>query len=696
MSGTEGAGAARAGARGRFTAARGRVPINLPELLSLNRTGTFDYDLDAGTMALDAGGLAVLDLSPGEFDGSPRALSLRLPPSEAGRLEAAVWRAMETGAPDFGVYFRIRCRDGTLRWTHSQGRILRDGDGRAHRVVGLVREATTELADAALLRSLREGRERRTAVVQQTTAALARAMTVRDVTRVLTDAGGPERFGAAALVLGLTEGGRLHIIAATGLAAEVPAGIAHAALSHDLPLADAVLTRRPRFFASLAEVFARYPHAGTYLGRAPTGSAAFLPLIAQAEVIGGLGLLQWEARPQSAEDRDLALALAGVVAQSLQRATLLDSERGFARELQRIMLPRGVPAVDGARVAVRYHAAPSGREIGGDWYDVLPLPSGRVGLVVGDVQGHDTHATAVMGQLRTALRAFAGEGHSPDSVLVRTSRYLADMETERFATCTYVQMDLETGLLRLARAGHWGPLLSDGLGAVDQPAVEGGLPLGTATLFGREQFPVSELFLEPGSTLLLYTDGLVEQPGLSIDEGLDALAAAVREGPTDLETLADHLSHRLWERPGAQDDMVVLLLQRLRTSVARPARRLRLHVHQAEPGRTSEARAAVRRCLQQWGVSARAHDVEVVATEMVTNALTHTDAGALLSMVLCTGPPRVVRLEVEDRSSHPPQLRRPGETGTAGRGLMMIDALADRWGTESRGTGKAVWCEFAV
>ncbi|MFJ9407743.1 SpoIIE family protein phosphatase [Streptomyces sp. NPDC101393] len=671
-------------------------PIGLRRRLSLNRMGTFDWDLDKGFMNLDPGALEVFDLHADEYDGAPLSLVARVPPEEGLRLDAALSQALQDGSSSYGAYFRVQGRDGTLRWTHSQGRILHDEGGMPYRIIGIVREASGELADSALLRTLQQERQRQTLMVQQTTAALARALSVADVTRVLTGTGGAKRFGADALVLGLVANERFEVIATVGLEGEVPQDMMNSRLDDTLPLSDAVLSRRPAFLGTRGELIARYPRLRPYTDMLPTGSASFLPLVAQDTVIGALALLSAEPSVQSTETRNLALALASVVAQSLQRATLFDQEREFATGLQATMLPRRVPSITGGEVTVRYHPASVGRDVGGDWYDVIPLPQGLTGLVVGDVQGHDTHAAAVMGQLRIALRAYASEGHSPETVLVRASRFLAELETERFATCTYVQADLESGALHVARAGHLGPLISDSARHIYWPETRGGLPLGVATAFGRDHFPETQLFLEPGSTLLLCTDGLVEHPGRDITTGIDALSAAVRAGPGDLEALADQISDHLWAEPGSEDDMALLLLHRLPHPGTASSPRLRLHVHQADPSGASEVRTSLRRTLDQWRVGDVTHDVEVAASELIANALTHTESGALVSVELLPGAPRRIRLEVEDRSSQWPRRRSPGETATSGRGLMLVEALADRWGAEPRGSGKALWCEFDV
>ncbi|MFJ9848330.1 SpoIIE family protein phosphatase [Streptomyces sp. NPDC101150] len=671
-------------------------PIGLRRRLALNRMGTFDWDLGRGFMDLDSGALEVFDLRPDEYDGAPMSLVSRVPPEEGIRLDAALTQALEAGSSSYGAYFRVRCRDGTPRWAHSQGRILHDEDGLPYRIIGIVREASGELADSALLRTLQQERQRQTVMVQQVTVALSRALSVADVTRVLTGIGGARRFGADGLLLGLAAGGRFEVIAMAGIEGEVPEEMRRSDLDDTLPLSEAAVSRRPAFLSSRGELLARYPRLRPYGEVLPTGSSSFLPLVAQDTVIGALGLFNTEPAVQSTEARNLALALAGVVAQSLQRATLFDQEREFATGLQATMLPRRVPDICGGEVTVRYHPASVGRDIGGDWYDVIALPQGRTGLVVGDVQGHDTHAAAVMGQLRIALRAYAAEGHSPETVLVRASRFLAELETERFATCTYVQADLESGALYVARAGHLGPLICDSARHIDWPEVRGGLPLGLASTFGHDHFPETQLFLEPGSTLLLCTDGLVEQPGRDISAGIDALSAAFRAGPGELEALADQLAAHLWAEPGSEDDMALLLLHRLAGAEGTTTPRLRLHVHQADPSGAAEVRSALRRTLDQWRAGEVTHDVEVAASELIANALTHTESGALVSVELLPETPRRIRLEVEDRSSSWPRRRSPGETATSGRGLLLVEALADRWGAEPRGSGKALWCEFVV
>ncbi|MFG2501274.1 SpoIIE family protein phosphatase [Streptomyces sp. NPDC048441] len=670
--------------------------IDLEQCLLLTGMGGFDWDLENGGLSLDAGALAVLDLLPGEFNGRATSLQERLAPEEAVRIRFAVTEAVTTGIDLYGVYFRVRHRDGSLHLSHARGRILRDADGRAVRAIGVMRTASNDGAELAAIDPREDRRQGIARMVQGTTEALSRAVTVDDVVAVLSGASGLDRFAADGLVLGLVEGETLKLIALVGQTMQALDELKLHKVDESLPLAEAVMTRRARFVSSLPDLARRFTHLEPYIEHMKLDSAAFLPLVAQDRAIGGLALFYRGRKDFTDADRNLCIGLSGIVAQSLQRAILFDEERDLAKSLQATMLPRGIPEVPDSEVAVRYHAAWGGRDVGGDFYDVITLPRGRIGVVVGDVQGHDTHAAAIMGQLRIALRAFAGEGHPPATVLSRASRFLAELDTERFATCIYSQFDPTTGIVRAVRAGHLPPLVRHVDGRVGVPRIRGGLPLGLATDFGMEDYPEVRLDLVPGETLVLCTDGLVEDASLDLDTGIQNLAEVLRTGPEGAEDLADHLSRVLWERWGTSDDVALLVLRRLPDPGTLQEPRIHRYVHQADPEGLADARAALREHLAAWGLGAVADDVEVAAGELLVNALVHTDGGAILTLEVLTGPPRRVRLWVKDRSSARPRKRSPGETAISGRGLLLVEAVASRWGIEPRGEGKAVWCEFVA
>ncbi|THA68648.1 protein phosphatase [Streptomyces sp. A0958] len=664
------------------------------ERLALNRTGSFEWDLDAGTIDIDEAGLLVFGVDPASYDGRPEALAERLEPEERIRLGVATDDALRSGGSSYSVHFRIPLDDGRDQWTHVQGRILRGEDGKARRVIGLVRDATAEVTHSAFVLELEKRHQRQTDIVERTTSALSRAVTVDDVTAALTGPSGLARLGADGLALGLLDNAALNVIAVSGESMEAVDELGSGRLDPKFPLSDTVLSGRPRFVSSLEALTRRYPVLEPYVGRLKFQAAAYLPLVAQARSLGGLALFYRERTAFNPDERILCLGLAAIVAQSLQRAKLFDEEREFATGLQSAMLPRRIHDIEGGEIAVRYHAAWSGRQVGGDWYDVIALPKDRFGIVVGDVQGHDTHAAAIMGQLRIALRAYAAEGHPPSTVLARASRFLAELDTDRFATCTYAQVDLETGTLRVVRAGHFGPLIRHMDGRVGSPRVRGGMPLGISTDFGDEEYPETRLDLVPGETLVLYTDGLVEEPGADIDAGVRTLITEVSAGPAGAEALADHLSDRLWERWGSGDDVALLVLRRSPDPGSPRAPRLHQYIHQADPEGLSEARTIVRQALTDWEMAELADDAELVTGELLVNVLLHTEGGAVLTLEVLPEPVRRVRLSVQDRSSVWPRRRSPGETATSGRGLLLLDAVATRWGIEPRGEGKAVWCEI--
>ncbi|MFF7177453.1 SpoIIE family protein phosphatase [Streptomyces sp. NPDC008121] len=656
--------------------------------------GSFDWDLTAGTMVMDDGALKLFDMSPDEYDGDPATLSSRVLPDEARRLDTLVTHALKDGSRRYGAYFRIRRRDGSQRWTHTQGVIHRDEAGRPRRILGIVRDASEELTESAARLGLDEGRRKRTSVVESTTAALAHARTVKDVIDLLNDSHGLEYFGATSLVMGLLQSGRIHLVAEGPNGAFVP-GTRFTRVDEPYPMSEVIRTLTPRFIDSPEDFARSYPVLWPHISGLGITSAAYLPLIAQARPVGALGLLYSDKTGFSADERNLLVALASSIAQSLQRAMLYEQEHDLAEGLQQAMLPRRIPDVPGAHIAVRYRSARLGRDIGGDWYDIIPLPGGRVGAVIGDVQGHDTHAAAVMGQLRIVLRAYAAEGHNPATVMARASVFLHELDTDRFATCTYAEADLATGVVQLVRAGHVDPLIQDTEGGCRRLPVEGGLPLGLSAEFGRLDYPVTALELDPGQTLVLYTDGLVEAPGSDLDEGMRWLSSLVRRGPRDLQQLADHLCESVDER-GGDDDVAILLLRREGAYFPRSGGRLQQHVGQSDPEALSSARHMIRAAVRAWGGGERSDEIELVADELVTNALMHTDGGAIVTLRMLGNPERRLRVEVEDRSSALPRRREAGEAGVSGRGLLLVDQLSDVWGVESRGSGKCVWCEFSV
>ncbi|MEU6864476.1 SpoIIE family protein phosphatase [Streptomyces sp. NPDC046876] len=676
-----------------------RWPAEPDMSLALNHMGTFDWDLDSGRMHLDPTALEVLDLRPEEFSGTPAGLRTRIGPPEAARLDARVAQALKDGRSHYGVYIRSRRRDGSPAWIHIQGHILRDPDGRPYRVIGILRDAAHDPGEPGAGGERAEGRRRMTGVVERTTAILAHARTVNDVTDVLKDPEALGHLGAVSVMLGIVDGGRIHLVAEGQLGSYVPE-IEYTRIDARFPMSEAVRSLQPVFLASREEFQHRYPLLWPYIEPLSVRSGVYLPLIAQGRAIGALGLLYRRDGDFTSEERNVLVALGSGIAQSLQRAMLFEQEHDLAEGLQRAMLPRRIPQVPGSRIAVRYRAARMGREIGGDWYDVVPLGDGRIGVMVGDVEGHDTDAAAVMGQLRIVLRAYAAEGHTPDTAMARASAFLRDLATDRLATCTYAELDLNTGMLQLVRAGHHDPVVRRGDGTAHPVQVAGGLPLGLAP---REAppggpagsgYPVTSLELHPGDTLVLCTDGLLARPYADDpDAGMRELMDAVSSGPTDVEELADALCDLVGDA-GAGDDMALLLLRRRGTPSPRGGGPLRLRLTPGDPEGPAMARHLIRAAVAAWGARELADAVELAADELMTNVLVHTDGGGHV-YVRMTAAGRI-RVEVEDSSSALPHRREAGDWAVSGRGLLLVDRLAQAWGVEPRGGGKSVWCEFAL
>jgi serine phosphatase RsbU (regulator of sigma subunit) len=247
----------------------------------------------------------------------------------------------------------------------------------------------------------------------------------------------------------------------------------------------------------------------------------------------------------------------------IDNARLYSREHATAFTLQRGLLPRHIPQVAGLQIAYRYQPASQTAEVGGDWFDVIPLGAGQVALVVGDVTGHSIQAAAVMGQLRTTTAALARLGHPPQEIMGQLSGVVAEHGEETGATCLYAQYDLASRRCRLTSAGHLPPALRHPDGRVEFIDVPGGMMLGA----GPGRYPATDIGLPPGSVLALYTDGLIERPGEDISTGLARLARTLSASPAQpLDQLCDSLLASLGAR--ARDD-IALLLARTTTETTR-------------------------------------------------------------------------------------------------------------------------------
>lgn len=386
--------------------------------------------------------------------------------------------------------------------------------------------------------------------------ALTEAVTARQVSAVVTEELLPA-FGGRQLAIYLLDERHLFLAWETGFPHGFLDRFDGVSLDVRLPGVETLTTGRPLFFESMQHLAAAYP--GIPLD-ADVGARAFLPLIASGRPVGSC-ILGFDApRGFSAEERTVLTALAGLIAQALERARRYDSEAALARGLQAALLPRRLPVLKHVDTVGRYLPGTVGMDVGGDWYDVIETSAGLLALVIGDVQGHGVAAAATMGQLRSAVRAFALSGNAPDEVVRGTNQLLIDLDPGQFASCCYVLLDPGSGRALAARAGHPQPLLRHPGGRTEVLDLPGGVVLGIDT---GGDYPVTELRLEPGAVLALYTDGLVEMPGTDIDEGVERLRAALAGArPSPLTETADRLVAEAGSTADRPDDIALLLASR--------------------------------------------------------------------------------------------------------------------------------------
>ena len=663
-------------ARMLLAGAGGSVPSPLlgPALRSLH-VGSFALMPDTGLIEADETLLALVGITPADFDGKADTLLAHALPEDMHALVSV----LEPAAQAFGrreLEFRIRGPTGEMRWLSLSCRVVASTDDRPEQVLGVV------TATSVLRRSPDD-----VSRIQWLTAALDEAATVRDVSRVVVTAL-REPLGADRVALAELQGDRLMV---TVLDPPQPTAWPQAWRSEwrtEWP--DAPISALPTLQLALRDGRLDLWPAGTAfepgLAGIGSGGLAVVPLPARGRV-AGVCLVGWD-RPQEfvPEERSLLTATAALVGQALQRAHEHDAEQELATMLQRSLLPRRLPELPGGTAVARYLPARRGLQVGGDWYDVIALSEDRVALVIGDVQGHSAGAATIMGQMRTAVRAYAVEGHPPDVVVAYANRLLVGMETDLFATCCYAELDLEQGNTLFVRAGHLAPLVRRPDGGTEEIEVEGGLPLG---ILAEAEFPMTAVELTPGTVLALVTDGLVEAVGLPVDEGMDrtrtALAAA---DPADLGRMAD----RLLGDAGRREDDVALLLLRYDGMRTRPIRAG--WVVWRLPDAVMHARRFTARTLRGWKVEDVADAVLLVVSELVTNALVHTQGPIRLDLMLRGDRVRVCVSDSSPRAPAKPVIVDWESTG--GRGLLLVEAMSDTFGSMPVAGGKQVWSEIVV
>ncbi|MFI6058561.1 SpoIIE family protein phosphatase [Streptomyces sp. NPDC051286] len=423
----------------------------------------------------------------------------------------------------------------------------------------------------------------------------------------------------------------------------------------------------------------------------PSGHRAILaPLRGRRRVIGAAVFLRGTERPPfEANDLLVAAQLATHTALGIDKAVLYGREAYIADELQRTMLPDSLPQPTGVRLASRYLPAAETARVGGDWYDAIPLPGSRVALVVGDVMGHSMTSAAIMGQLRTTAQTLAGLDLPPQEVLHHLDEQAQRLGSDRMATCLYAVYDPVAHRITVANAGHPPPVLLHLGGRAEVLRVPPGAPIGV----GGVDFEAVELDAPSGATLLLYTDGLVESRLRDVWTGIEQLrerlaATARLTGPDHsppLEALCDDVLDMLG--PGDRDDDIALLAARFDGIAPSDVAYWFLEPEDSAPGR---ARRLARRALSRWGLDELSDSVELLVSEVVTNAVRYAERPVTLRLLRTD----ILRCEVGDDAPQLPRQRRARDMDEGGRGLFLVNRLARRWGATRLSTGKVVWFEM--
>jgi PAS domain S-box-containing protein len=613
-----------------------------------------------------------------------------LPGAEVPDLEERCRQAAAAGAP---TGFDVRW-PANRRWYHL--RLVPAPDG--------VTVYLTDVTEKRLADEQREAAQRaaaqRTTYIGRLNAALAEAVAVSDVVDTVAERVLP-LFGASGLIVQLVDGESLRVAGSAGHSqTSLNSYPDRISLSDHSPFTDAVHHRAPQYLVSRQEFRARYPDAADLAFSGGKHAWAYLPLIVSGRPVGCLVISFSRPRRFSEEDQALLTALSGLVAQALERARLYDAEHTRAQELQRGLLPLVLPSLPAVTTAAHYVPATEGLEVGGDWYDVIPLSAERVALVIGDVMGHGLSEAATMGRLRTAVHTLVGLELPPGELLSHLNDLVSDLGDDFYATCLYAVYDPTDQVCTLVRAGHPPPALVRPDGTVHFPQLPQNPPLGAAT----PPFETVELTVPEGSLLVLYTDGLVESAFRDIDTGMAHLAdtltdARMPDGRDPGATAADrdadarHLdrlctvltSTLLPAKEQTSDDTAVLVAR----THALAAGDVAFWDLPEDPIAAGQARDHIRQQLTDWHLDDLMWTTELIASELVGNVIRHARGPVRLRLIRS----RSLVCEVSDGSLTTPHVRRALETDEGGRGLQLVAALAQRWGTRYTSHGKCIWTE---
>jgi GAF domain-containing protein/anti-sigma regulatory factor (Ser/Thr protein kinase) len=532
-------------------------------------------------------------------------------------------------------------------------------------VMAIARICAQALERARLHVATRAARDRADRL-QATTAALASTLTREDVARVVTTDGVAALGAVIGGLMALTaEGDELELLGMAGYAPPATRRFARVPLDGPYLFAEAVRTGRAHVVADLDAVAGRFPHLREITGGRST-AGAIVPLVVGSRTTGALAFGFADDRDLDDERLTLLRTLGQLAAQALDRAHLYEARHEVASRLQTSLLPDALPELDDAQVAARYLAGTAGLEVGGDWYDVIELGDGRLGLAAGDVVGRGLQAAATMGRLRSALAALAPECRGPADLLERLDAFAGRGEGLPMATVVYALVDPSAAMVEYACAGHPPPLLVDPDGAASVLPGGRSAPLGAPLGPRRTQ---ARARLEPGSSLLLYTDGLVERRGEPLDHGFERLAAAAAaHAGCEPDELCARVLDDLVGADERRDDVALLCARTTRSTTA-----ALLHRMPPDPRELAGLRGALRTWLRTAEAPAdRARDLVLAVSEAALNAVEHAGATQVTVRLRRVRDGTLVASVHDDG-----RWRRPVAEPLRGRGLALARALVD-------------------
>jgi GAF domain-containing protein/anti-sigma regulatory factor (Ser/Thr protein kinase) len=559
-----------------------------------------------------------------------------------------------------------------------------DDDRRTATAIG--RQCAQALERSRLFDEERIARDRSDRL-QGLTTALSGALTTQEVVEVFLDRTAPA-VGASLLAIGLLDA-QGRIPTDTGWEGDIgwiPSQWLEPLAGDRTPVRDAILRGVPIYFGGTEELESRYPEIGRLPAEVERCSFAFVPLVTGRKPFA-LTVLVWDGQVVLDEDdRGLVETFASQCAQAFDRAQRYETERTIAETLQRSVLPETLPAMEGATVAARYLPGTAAMDVGGDWFDTIPLADGRLGFVVGDVVGKGVHAASTMAQLRNGMRALTLDASDPARIVTKLNRLLGSYTDAPFATMGFVTVDPHTHRVAVVSAGHLPPLVLAPDGTTTFLTIGRALPLGVDP---DTAYVAEDAMVDPGSTIVLYTDGLVERRDRSLDDGLRLLAEAVEGSLATPEELVDLILDRLIGDAERGDDVALLAIGLDREPLGAFSAIL-----PAERASLVELRASFGRWLERAGVpEGERRDLVLAVWEASANAIEHArDPAEPTFSVEATLSGDTVHVEVADTGGW----REPRERPDRGLGLDVIQSLMTSLEVAPGASGTRVVMERAL